>query len=787
MVTASVPRGTDRAAPLVLLAFAVLLFPAATLQGRVFFERDLHLVWYAQVQSFLRAVRGGSWPLWDPWVGFGQPMLANPNAQVLYPFTWLHLLVPPPTVYTLYVVLHVAASGEALRRLARAAGLSPAGALAAGLAWCASGPLLSLVSVWHHLAGACWMPAVLLAAWRTLERPSLRRAAVWGAAQAAQLLAGSPDMVLLTAAATAWSAFLTLAPAGAPRGPWLRAAAAAVATAVLLSALQWLPALEVARRSARAALPEEARTYWSVHPVALPQLAWPVRLAALPLQGPARDALFEGREPFLPSLYLGGVALALAVAALAARERHGALWGTLAGVALLVALGRHTPVYTALTTLVPPLRMVRYPEKAMVLVALGTAFLAGRGFERVHGGPRRRTAALLGAVATSALGLAAACVFWPDAVGALALAREPAGPTFRDTLAPVAGSLGAAAACGTAALLAARAAATPWAVCLLLAALATDLGLAHARLSPTAAPEFYRYRPAAAAAVDQRDLSRLHVYEYAFLQGRSRQLLGRDTPYRIAWTGSSPPPREVVALARRHYFAPPVGAAWGLFSSFDVDLLDMAPRPLARLTEVLDEADGTPHQTSLLRLGAVSQVLSLHPLHLTGLEEVAQFPGFYREPVRLHRVSEPLPRAYAVASARGARGDEAAALLEPGFDPRRELLVEGEPVAVTPAPSPGRVQVRHFAADHVVLEADLAAPGWVVLVDGFDPGWRATVDGVPATVHRANVGFRAVRCPPGSHTVAWTYRPWTVTAGALASVAGLVLTGALVGRPADPA
>ena len=39
--------------------------------------------------------------------------------------------------------------------------------------WMASGPFLSLASTWHHMAGAAWIPWVVLAADMALTRPSV--------------------------------------------------------------------------------------------------------------------------------------------------------------------------------------------------------------------------------------------------------------------------------------------------------------------------------------------------------------------------------------------------------------------------------------------------------------------------------------------------------------------------------------------------------------------------------------------------------------------------------------
>ncbi len=41
-----------------------------------------------------RSFERGEWPLWDRFTGFGSPHLADPDAAVLSPFTWLHCVLP---------------------------------------------------------------------------------------------------------------------------------------------------------------------------------------------------------------------------------------------------------------------------------------------------------------------------------------------------------------------------------------------------------------------------------------------------------------------------------------------------------------------------------------------------------------------------------------------------------------------------------------------------------------------------------------------------------------------
>ena len=160
--------------------------------GRIFFDRDIHLYWLAQMQGFRDVVRAGGLPLWDPHVSFGHPMLANPNTQVLYPRTWLSLLLEPGAYYTIYALLHLLAAGTGLLALARRAGASRLAATVAGLLFMGSGPLLSLPSQWHHFGAACLAPWVLVAAEDLRTSPGPRRAVVLGLAIAAQALVGSP-------------------------------------------------------------------------------------------------------------------------------------------------------------------------------------------------------------------------------------------------------------------------------------------------------------------------------------------------------------------------------------------------------------------------------------------------------------------------------------------------------------------------------------------------------------------------------------------------------------------
>lgn len=789
---------TDRGALWHLGALVVLviyLLRDAVLRGRVFYVRDIHLQWFGQVESFVRSIAAGSWPVWDPYVSFGQPLLANANTQILYPPTWLNLLVRPWTYYTIFFAAHLLLAALGMRRLLQRLGVSPTGSLVAAALWTCSGPLLSLGNVWNHLAAAAWMPWVVFAADRAAASGRVRDALLWGAAAAAQMLAGSPDFVLMTA--------LLAGGVAATREHPLRrrslarfAAMAAIAGAFAcaLSAGQLLPSLELAERANRWHMSSETRSYWSQHPVSLAQLMVPKLWNDLPLNARWRALLFESREPFLLSLYLGPGLAALALASLTAGRRGRNALLVAASVAILVALGRFGPFYDIAITLFPPLKAMRFPAKAMVPAAFCASALAGMGFDAWRNGPasERRWRVLVagplaGLAATAAL-LVVVARSHSETWGPLFLQLPPSAPSFRGALAPTLARLLILAGCCFAlaalAWIRARAPAPLAALAIALSAI-VSLAWTHRNLNPTAPDLLFRYRPPALDALRQQDGSRLFVYDYLLSPGLSQRHLKREIPYVVVGGPRDSPAMWAAALGMRSYLLPPVGAAFAVFDSFGRDSLNIQARPLAELNALLNYAEATPLYARILRVGAVSQVLALHEDGLEALVPETQLTAPFLEPLRVFRVPSPLPRAYVVDGVRvGGRGFEA--IEDASFAPEREVVLpEGTPRAPA-AGFQGAVRGLQLRPDRVRFETTATSDAYAVLVDAFDPGWRATVDGRPAPVLRANGAFRAVPVPAGTHGVELVYRPASVVAGLLVSAAAAAVGLAALGLGLRP-
>jgi hypothetical protein len=765
------------------------LFAQALFTGGVFFQRDVQLLWFTHVETFVRTVAGGAWPVWDPFLAFGQPLWADANAQLGYPPTWLNLAVRPWRYYTLYVAAHFLFGGVGLYALARRLDLSREAALAASAVWTTSGPLVSTAPMWNQLAGAAWLPWAVLAAETTLDTGRSTHALLWGAALAAPILAGSPEGALMAALLGGVIAVGRALGIGGrlPAGRAALVLATAGLFALALSAVQWLPSLEAARRSARAELAPEARTHWSVHPMALLQVVFPVLVDTPGLRPDRAAALADSREPYFASMYLGLAACSLVLAAGAGPvRRRRALLAAAMVAGALVALGRHAPAYDAAVALIPPLRALRYPAKAMTLVAFAWALLAGMGYE-AWGSPqaterRFRLRVLLPlAVLTALTGVTALLLLRdPSRWGATVLAEPPPGLTFADLLAPTTRRMLVATVASVAVLavglLARRVPGRARGAAVALCAVG-DLLAAHHALNPAAPPALYTHRPETLDAVRPVEGSRIYAYDY-FFPGRSERYLGRAAPYRVARAPGDWPVRAAHALGLRLYLYPPTGGPWGLEGSYDLDVPGLGSPHVAALASLLRAVEETPAHLRLLRVGAVSHVVALHTRGFEDLEPLATVEGLFPEPIRIFRVPAPLPRVYAVGGVRVADGDEAVRmLLDPAFDPAREVVLPSGPAGPAGPAFSGAIHRVARASGGVTVEAELSGSGYVVLVDAWDPAWRASVDGRPVELLRANIAFRAVAVPGGRHLVEMRYRPaalpWGLGLTALAAALAL--------------
>jgi hypothetical protein len=622
--------------------------------------------------------------------------------------------------------------------------------LVAGLTYAYGGFLVLHLGHPPMVAVAAWLPLLLLCLARGL--PALRAGWLAGAAAAvaAMVLAGHPQLLLMSlSVAVLWSvAALVVHQPGAARARFwatrIVAGLGVVGLGALLAAPVLLPALQLGQRSVRASLAYAESTAFSVRPMLLVQALVPKAFG----DGPTSylNAIGFSGEVWL---YAGVVPLLLAVVGLALRPRWPVLVGVvLVALALLLALGPATPLHGWLFRFVPGFGQVRAPGRWSLVYSLGLALAAAGGVDALvalaraqlggHSDLLRRAVRWL-ALAAGAL-LLVVLVLSGDLLGP----KDPSAPlaNFLDGL----GWLVVLLLLTLAAvwLLRSGRLTAPLAGTMLVGLVVLDLFSAHMGVNPT---------------TDDLTAGFQHPEIVAALQADGAARLDADTVPPEAWQPST---AAVYGLRDAAGAYNPLGLA-DYAAVYDLVRRDRA-QPVYNVlgvSHLIARADRLP------RAGATAPVLTA-PGRLVLLER-----------------RDALPRAAVISQARWVEtpGAALAALRAPGFDPAREVILLGQPPpggsAGPPAPARPATIIRD-EPDLVEVNATTDAPAWLVLADTDYPGWRAEIDGQPAPVLRANAAFRALLLPPGTHVVRFIYDPPLWHAGRLLVGLGMLALAGLI-------
>jgi len=757
----------------VLLALPLLLLWRPLLAGEAFFWGTPLLQFIPWQRLAAEMWRAGHAPLWNPWVGCGAPLAANYQTAAFYPFNLLYLLLPAEVALTWTVAGHLVLTGWGMYRWGRAVGLEQFSALVGALTLEGSGYLLSRATLFPSMILAfAWIPVWL---WRAEElvRRQRGRDVLWlGLALGLGLLTGHAQTAfyggLTLAAYIAWRAWQV--GRGQARRRWRMMAIVgwlsvmALALGVGLAAVQLLPTAELMCSSPRAAGVD--------FDFAMTYSLWPWRLISFfapDFFGNPGHGDYWGYPNYWEGAgYVGVLPLWLALAFVSGslrkcerrkRESEWTFWVAVALIGLLLALGKNTPVFPFLFRHVPTFDWFQAPARWLAVVTVALAALAAWGTQAWPVGHRGLRWGLAGIL----LGMA----FLFAGLVAMKLPMIPA--TFGPATARLGGTLAVAGA-----LMRWRRDTGVWRGAVLTFVL-LDLWLFGSALTPT---------------VDQG------LYDGVTETARVLRNTSVSAPIRVYWPGDPfHPASEYDAEYRVKFgfltfddFGPREAGHWRAMRDTllpNVAMLDPVavvnnfdPLTVGWHTDVL--AAAVEHR-ALLRVMGATHVASDRLWPGGAVVHVSRRATVYALP-------DALGRAWIVPTARRLPPDEAlAALTDPAFDPRREVLLVGDSPSVPTTDTTDTADEQAAAGGRgwglrlrdvpngVTIDANLDAPGYLVLADTWYPGWWATVDGHPAELLRANYAFRAVWLTAGEHVVEMRYRPplWMVGA-AISGVSGLV-------------
>ncbi len=347
----------------------ILFFWTPLFDDQASIQWDMADVHYSAQKYFEQSLRSTGFPRWTPFEFSGFPFLADPQTAAWYPLHWPFFLIGiTPRAMEWELALHAFLALGGMFLLARKFLRNTSAALVAAVFYAFGGFFAGHSSHLGIFETAALFPWLLWAAALAIETGAIREMLLTGMIAGLVILAGHFQ--------TALYAFFALAlfVAGS-RGPMLRRGLVLVAAGVaglLLSAVQTLPALELAVQSGRAGLSYRSTTNAPLIPGALATLVDPNFYGVIrgDYKGPADITQFY--------LYGGLLLLPLAIAGFIRRTSL-AIPAVLIAIPLWYSFGPKTGLYDALT-LLPGFGSVRAPVHIWFVIALGLALAAGLGF-----------------------------------------------------------------------------------------------------------------------------------------------------------------------------------------------------------------------------------------------------------------------------------------------------------------------------------------------------------------------------------------------------------------------
>ncbi len=717
----------------------------------------------------MESLRSGRVPFVNISASGGQPLLANPNAALLYPTLLLEKLLPAASAFNLHYLLHLLWAFWGARALARRLGLSDGPAFLSGVAFAFSGMMVSYTSAFLNSgAAAAWLPWCLAASLDLVRartgRQVLRAGAATSLAFGLQLLAGEPAVSLLTVLC---AAFLGISEVLAEReGASARARnllAGGIGAGVLAAALAaplLLPLEAVFSLSYRGQHLYSERAFAASPFAPWRMLEWLFPRfngdpGALGAGAHWQYALHSGDIVYIWCVTFGLIPL-LAILAASLRKDfwdRSSVW--LAGgalLSLLFSLGFSLPLYRLLFFLAP-LRRLRYPIKFYLVTTLCVALLAGFAAERL---PKRRSGRREGLLLLAAVALYATALALSRPGGVLdravesllqGLAASPAAllPAIRESLRGDA-LFGLAAIAALGVFLFARAPLRGESHLLGLATLALAL--------PWALPLF--------VSADDKDLERPPALLSA-LRGSGLVYVSPSLPeFNVLFTGTAHPamPPLVARLARIQIeeLIPATGAPFGVRYLFDADP-DGSYGYYNRLAGETLAASSPVEKSRLLRAYGARWALDDEGAPRPLLRSVTGFAIAGRRLV-LSELPDPLPQVrWAGREHRRTSLSGALELIRSeDFRPETDVVLPGRENRAAPSGAPpARVSVEQLLPDRASVGVEAEAAGHLIFSRTYFRAWRALLDGREAPVLVANARDLAIAVSAGLHRIRFEY------------------------------
>ncbi|MBI5643932.1 MAG: YfhO family protein [Deltaproteobacteria bacterium] len=772
-----------------LAALSALYFYSAIGGGLLLTERDLSVFFIPPRHLWVELLRGGEFPLWNPYSYSGHPLLATLQPGIFYPVNLLLLVLPFDLAFNWTIIIHFFIAGISTYALMREVRAGKAGALAGALTFMLSGYLFSAHNVMSTLFSVAWVPLAAFTFLRAIRRGSSLYAALTGIVLSMMFLGGGIEVffgtIVLLIFMLALPGIFDFEDTDAARiSPVKRSLLLVYALAVffLLCAVQILPFLELASFSTRAGgLGYLEATTWSLDIKDFIQFFIPDPYGYM-----ISDEKYWANQSWLKTVYLGFVPFILSIFFVLRSKKKPLAFIMTALFFLSMAMGRNNAFYYYLHSYIPVLNKFRYPVKFLFVPFLFISMGAGLGYDRFKEAakeaakPVHRALLLLLVISTLAAIALGILNFYHTDIEAYLVSRGIDFPVYNHVSVNLFNTKRALVFLiifSTGLFLAFRSARLrkllPYFV---VVTLSIDLFFAHNGYYATTKAEDY-YAKSKVMEFMEGDKGLYRVFVTPRTMNENVEITETDAFDRELIQSLDLQKERLTGFNLLHKI-------------FDIEGAEVMKRGdytnLFTLMASLDRADST-NIPSMLNVKYVVSILKIDSPEYRLKKIIGARDGNVRgiegeKALKIYENLNYVPRFFMVDSYRVIKDprEYLETLVDKKFSPGRLVLLEEEPGAKI-KPSDGKtrpecpVEVLNYKNNSVELMVRCSSDAILVASESYYPGWKAYVDGSEEKILKADYVLRAVPLKAGAHTVVFKYSPLSFKAGLFVSAISAVL------------
>jgi len=752
-------------APALFFGITLLYFFPMLSSTNIFVERDLAAFFIPPRYLWVSLAKSFQLPLWNPFNYSGIPLLATLQPGVFYPPHVLYFILPFNLAWNWTIILHFFLAGLTTYSLLRYLRASSVGAILGAITFMLSGYLVSVHNLLTHLLAVAWFPLILVWFLRSFEKGKKKFIVFTSILLTVQFFAGAPEISFITIIVLCVIAiyahnFLDSEPACTPSlGTRVKALFLVLLLFFLLSSVQLLPFLELKAHSIRiAGLSYPEATTWSFAWRDFIQFFLPDAFGYS-----SSTKKYWSNQSWLLTLYWGITPFIFSFFYYISKDRKRVVLASLMFFSLLLALGGSTPVYKLIYR-IPPFSDIRYPVKFIFLFIFFLSVTTGLGLDNIKKGVLGNDARVKRAILIFFYSGFFFVILW----GFISV--------FGDTVSKFFESMGfiperynearinihnikrfllfSLLACITL-LVYLRVRYKKAAAFLIVLVAALDMFLANTGFYTSGAWKFY---------IDANDRG-----AQAFL-GKMSDNKGSDRYFVTFKTlgefNHFPYDRTI--------FAPPYASLFGLYSFGGAEVLRIGH--YEAFSNLLQDSAGIEFGKRFLDVSGVRFVITAYELSdkdftllqsikvgakTAHLYEYRSYPGRFLLYGRIHTAKD--------------EKEVIKKLLDQSIDLNRELIIQTKDAfTLDEFHTRGKVELLSYSANKVSLACATESDAFLYVSDTYYPGWTVYIDEKEAPIYRANLAFRAVYVPKGSHAVLFVYRPLSFYVGFCLTLLGLV-------------